>query len=128
MVLLNERAATAPDTWADIPFVDSGPLCRLVRRVGHGDDAAGLARLAVGLALLTWVPLVPLAAIDGVLTSGSTVPFLESVGTHVRLLVAIPLFFVAELAFGRRVREVVSTLVDSHVVPSQQLPILKHMT
>jgi hypothetical protein len=127
MVLLNEQAATVPETWADVPLIDSGPLRRLARRIGRGDDAAGLARLALGIALLTWVPLVPLAAIDGVLTSGSTVPFLESVGTHVRLLLAIPLFFVAELAFGRRVREVVCTLVDSHVVPSQQLPILKRM-
>ena len=53
-------------------------------------------RLGVVLALVTWLPLVILAAIEGVLFEGAVkVSFVASLAAHVRFLVAIPLLFVA---------------------------------
>jgi len=77
------------------------------------------------MALVTWLPLFILAASAGTLTSGSTVPFLQSLGTHVRLLVAIPLLFVAEVTFDSRVRQAIRTIGTSQLVPAAQLPRLQ---
>ena len=78
----------------------------------------------MGLAVLTWLPLLILSAVERVVTSGPRIPFLESLGTHVRLLVTIPLFFLTQALFGRRARQALSALVESKVIPDSQLPRL----
>jgi hypothetical protein len=80
--------------------------------------------LGVAFALFTWLPLLALAAVGNTLASGSAIPFAQSMGTHVRLLVAVPLFFLAEASFDFRVREAIRTLVASQLVAASQLPQL----
>ena len=101
-------------------LMEGGPLHQLARTLGFPPGRAGFVRLGVGLALLTWLPLVVLTAFARMLTSGPVIPFTESTGTHVRLLVAIPLFFVAEATFDPRIRQVLHELAR-HLVPSAQL-------
>ncbi len=84
---------------------EGGSLYRLARRLGL--PPKGFIRFGLVAALITWVPLVVLAAFDHVLLGGATVPFSRSLGTHARLLGAIPLFFVAEYLFDARVAEVI---------------------
>jgi hypothetical protein len=60
----------------------------------------------------------------GTLTTNVTIPFAQSLGTHVRLLVALPLLFLTEVAFDRRVRQVLRTVLDSQLVRATQLPLL----
>jgi hypothetical protein len=79
--------------------------------------------LGIALGLLAWIPLVALTAFDNTLTGGST-HFLASFATHTRLLLSIPLFFVAEAAFHQRVREAFHTIVASRLVPARELPRL----
>src|SRR4029079_8644526 len=86
---------------------------------------SALLCLGVVMAVVTWLPLFVLAASAGTLTVGSTVPFLQSLGTHVRLLVAIALPFVAEVTFDGRVRQAIRTMVASQLVPAPQLPRLQ---
>ncbi len=85
---------------AEFSICRGGPTYDLARSLGLPGGISGLVRLGVALALLTWIPLVALSIFEGVLHQGPRIPFWQSIGTHVRLLLAIPLFF-----FGRvRVR------------------------
>ncbi len=110
------------DYWSDFSLMEGGPLYRLGRRIGLPDGRPGFVRLGLIIALLTWLPLFAFAGI-AYLTSGSSIfPFLYSLGTHVRLLVAIPLFFIAEGMFNARVREAIRLMVTGRLITEQQLP------
>jgi hypothetical protein len=81
------------------------------------------ARVGI-VALVTWVPLLVLTAIEGTLLSGPTITASQSLGTHTRLLVSIPLFLLAESVFSRRASEVVRAMGRAQIVSSRDLPRL----
>jgi hypothetical protein len=103
-------------------MADGGPLQRLSRAVGLPEHEYQIVWFGLGVALLAWLPLLVLNALTGTLTTGSAIPFLDSIGTHVRLLVAIPLFFSAELMFHRRTAHAIAAITDTHLVPPRELP------
>ncbi len=76
----------------DFSLCKGGPVYDLGQRL-RLRESVSLIRLGIGFALLTWIPLAVLTAVEGVISNGPTITFLQSVGTHVRLLLAIPLFF-----------------------------------
>jgi len=110
------------DRTSDFSIVGGGPLYRLARRWGLPDGPTGFIRLGQTLALLTWLPLLALAPLG---RDDTAISFLHSLGTHARLLVAIPLFFVAEAAFDTRSRQLIRTIVASRVVRADQLQALR---
>lgn len=98
-----------------------GPLHRIGCRLGlvrGGTDTLGLG---VALALLAWGILILLALLCGV---GARVFSLSVIGGHVRLLVAIPLFFLCETWVVPRMAEFVREIVQSGLVPDTALPAL----
>jgi len=98
-----------------------GPLYNLARRLGVRRDSGGLVRIGLALALLAWIPLVLLTSVEGVLTHGPRIGFWQSLGTHVRLLLAIPLFFSAEAVFDARVADVLRRILEVRLVlPSDE--------
>jgi hypothetical protein len=112
------------DFWRDWSLVEGGPLRRLGRKLGLPRGRRGAVRLGLGVAALTWIPLLVANALEHHLTSGSTVPFLSSFGTHARLLVTIPLFFLAEALFDLRSLQAMRSLVASTLVPARESPRL----
>jgi len=68
---------------------------------------------------------LPLLALAPLGRDDTAISFLHSLGTHARLLVAIPLFFVAEAAFDTRSRQLIRTIVASRVVRADQLQALR---
>jgi hypothetical protein len=90
-----------------------GPLQRAARRLGLvGGDANSIA-LGVCLGGSLWLVLVALTWIDGV---GHEVFSISAIGAHVRLLVAVPLLFVAETLLAPRMATFVDAIVRSGVV------------
>jgi hypothetical protein len=87
-----------PDA-GDFSLVLGGPLFQLLRRAHLTDDALKLVRQRIiVIALVAWVPLLVLSALEGQVLGGSVaVPFLLDVEVHVRFLVALPLLIGAEL-------------------------------
>lgn len=80
----------------------------------------------MALALLTWGPLLVLSAAEGLAAGGGvTVPFLASIGTHARFLVALPLFFVAEASVDPRLRHFVCQVVESRLVSPEGVSSLE---
>lgn len=110
----------------DFSLVLGGPLYQLMRRAHVSGDALELVqRRTVVIALLTWLPLLLLSALEGRAQGTSVdVPFLMDLEVHVRFLVALPLLVVAELVVHRRLRPVARQFLERELVPenaSQQL-------
>lgn len=102
----------------DFSLVLGGPLYQLLRRAHLSDDVLSLQRRRViTLALIAWLPLLLLATLSGRLFDGSVaVPFLFDVEVHVKFLVVLPLLVMAELVVHQRMRSVVSTFGERHMV------------
>jgi hypothetical protein len=108
----------------DFSLCRGGTLYRLGRSLGLRRGSGGLVRLGLAFALLTWVPLAVLASLVGAFSQSPVVSFWQSTGTHVRLLVAIPLFFAAEAVFDLRVTDVLRRLLDIGLVLPRDEPRL----
>jgi hypothetical protein len=104
----------------DFSLVIGGPLYQLFRRTRLSGDALDLVqRRILVIAMLTWLPLAVLSALDGTLLPGTAVvPFLLDAEVHVRYLVAIPLMVVAELVVHQRMRPVLQQFLGRDLVPS----------
>lgn len=102
--------------------LQGGPFYRLAARLGLVRGKTNTIALGLALGLFLWGVLLVLALIDGV---GHQLFSLSLIGGHMRLLVAIPLFFVCESELDPRMTEFVRTIVRSGVVPQHALPALK---
>ena len=105
---------------ADFSLVLGGPLYQLFRRTHLSGDALELAqKRIVILALLAWLPLLVLSALEGqMLGGGVAIPFLMDFEAHIRFLVAMPLLIGAELIVHQRIRPVVKQFVDRRMIPA----------
>jgi hypothetical protein len=108
----------------DFSLVLGGPLFQLLRRAHLSDDALELARQRIiVIALLAWLPLLLLAALDGQLLGGSVaVPFLMDAEVHIRFLVAVPLMIGAELVVHHRMRWLVKQFLERNLIPESAMP------
>jgi hypothetical protein len=108
----------------DFSLVHGGPLFQIFLRAHLSDDAMELARQrSIVIALLAWLPLLLLSALEGHLLGGSiAVPFLMDVEVHIRFLVAIPLMIGAELVVHRRMRLLVRQFLERNLIPEAAMP------
>jgi hypothetical protein len=113
-----QSGRVSPDT-PDFSLVLGGPLFQFFLRAHLSDDGLMLARRrVVFFALICWLPLCVLTAIDGQWLNGTVaVPFLKDVDTHLRFLVAVPLLVVAELVVHVRMRPVTKLFLDRNLIP-----------
>src|SRR5262245_14673936 len=108
----------APADAVEFSLVQGGPLYRLGQRLRLFGRPVGQVGLGVALALLGWVPLFVLAALEGFAPGpGRGVSFVASLNTHVRFLVAIPLGFIGEVWIDPRLRQFVRQLVTTGLLP-----------
>ena len=101
-----------------------GPLFQLLRRAHLADDALTMARQRViVIALLAWLPLLVLSALEGRALGGDVaVPFLFDVEVQIRYLVALPLLIGAELIVHRRMRSILEIFQERRLVPEPAMP------
>ena len=102
----------------DFSLVHGGPLFQLLLRSRLSSDSLTLvARRIAAFVLITWVPLLALAAHDGHLLAGNVaVPFLLDGETDIRFLVVVPLLLLAELVVHRRLMPVVRAFLDRNLI------------
>jgi len=98
-----------------------GPLHWLGSRLGLVRRGTNTLPLGLMLGVLPWAVLVALAVVDGM---ADQLFSLAVIGRHVRLLVAIPLFFLCESLLDPQLRAFVRLTVSSGVVPEKELPAL----
>jgi len=95
-------------------------------------EGLGVVRRALFFALVTWLPLAVWAAMKHrLLDAESGEPLLAHFGIHVRCLVAIPLFILAEAMAHQVIRRIVGQFRASGAVTDEQYPaflvVLKDM-
>ena len=102
----------------DFSVVIGGPLFQMLRRAHLTGDALQLVRRrTVAMAILAWVPLLVLSAMDGKAWGDAVgVPFLYDIDAHARFLVALPLLIIAELVVHERMRAIVAQFVTLDLV------------
>ena len=102
----------------DFSLVHGGPLFQLLLRSHLASDSLTLVtRRVIVFVLITWVPLLALAAHDGHLLDGDVaVPFLLDGETHIRFLVVVPLLLAAELVVHTRLMPVVRAFLDRDLI------------
>src|SRR5215510_7456930 len=107
----------------DFSFVLGGPLFQLLRRSHLAGNTLELVhRRVITIALLAWLPLLVLSALEGRALGGNVaVPFLLDVEVHVRFLVALPLLIIAELVVHQRMRFVVRQFLERNLIPEHAL-------
>jgi hypothetical protein len=106
----------------EFSLVLGGPLFQLFRRAHLTDDALMMVRQRIiVIALLAWLPLLLLSALQGQLWGGTSVPFLFDVEVHVRFLVALPLLIVAELVVHRRMRPLLQQFLERNMIPGNAM-------
>jgi hypothetical protein len=103
----------------DFSLVLGGPLYQLLRKAHISGDALELVRRrAIVIALLAWLPLLLLSALEGhALGESVAVPFLRDLEVHIRFLVGLPLFVVAELVVHDRMRFVLRQFLERNLIP-----------
>jgi hypothetical protein len=104
----------------DLPF-------RLQRRIGLvPKEGLGVARRAILLGLLTWLPIAVWALLEGRALPGQAgEPLMQHFGIHVRCLVAIPLFIIGEATSHAVVAQFLRRLLDGGFVTEGELPRLR---
>lgn len=98
-------------------ILSGGPLDRLGRRLHlvRGDNNV---RLGVALGLFTWGVMAFLTLLMG---GGRRFFSLDVIAVHVRLLMAIPLFFVCETWVFPRMAEFTREIVNADMVPQTEM-------
>ncbi len=99
-----------------------GPFQRIGARLGLVHGKSNTIRFGLALGWLSWLVLVALAFAKGGASDLFTLP---AIAIHARLLLAIPLLFLAETALDAKLREFVSLLMRSGVAGARALPQLE---
>ena len=117
---------TNPTPWA-ISLVRGDLLFRLQRKIGLiPENGLGIGRRAVFWSLLAWLPIAVWAWQNGyLLPVDGGEPLLAHFGINARLLLAVPLFIVAEGMMHSTLTTLLPRLVSSGVVPPGQLDRLR---
>jgi hypothetical protein len=108
----------------DFSLVLGGPLFQILRRTHLSNDALEMSRRRIiFIALLAWLPLLLLSALEGHVLGGNVaVPFLMDVEVHIRFLIAVPLMVSAELVVHRRMRLLVKQFLERDLIPESAVP------
>jgi hypothetical protein len=103
------------------PIFERGPFHRLVAVFG-GAGKHAIARAAIGLAVVAWLPLLllaPLAAGAAGSPGQQARDVLTDYAALARYLVALPLLIVADRIVGARLTEIARHFVESGLVPAE---------
>ena len=104
-------------------LVLGGPLYQLFRRAHLSDNTVAIVReRVIVIALLGWLPLLILSAVQGLLWGKSVaVPFLFDLEVHIRFLIVIPLLVTAELVVHQRLRHIATAFLERNLIPEDDL-------
>ncbi len=108
-------------------FQLGGPAYRFMQRIGLiKPGSPSILRRFIGFVLITWVPLLALALIEGkVLGPTPQESLLLDFATYARFFLAVPLLFLSELIVGPRLLKAGRQFIDGHFVREQDLPAVE---
>ncbi len=106
----------------DFSLVLGGPLYQFLarKRRPHPVEENLLWRVLL-LSGICWLPLLLLCLFEGTAIGAVEIPFIRDIETHVRFLVAVPLFVIAELVVHVRTRVIVAQFFERRLIPEPAL-------
>ena len=108
----------------DFSLVLGGPLFQLLRKAHLEGAALELLHRRISLAVvLTWVPLLILSVLNGVVGGVGRVSFFRDIEVHARFLLALPILIAAELLVNSRIRLAVRRFIEWRIVLPEQRPV-----
>ncbi len=121
---MNKLDTGTPAETFGISLVRGDILYRLQRRIGLiPPDGPGIGRRALFWTLFAWLPIALWAWYTGrALPPAAPEPLLAHFGIHVRFLVAVPLFILAEGMAHGLTMQLLPYFVQSGVVPEKEVP------
>ena len=114
----------ATEESSDFSLVLGGPIFQLFRRSHLWGDGLELVHWRIlAITFIAWLPLLLLSMLGSHLLAQTVkLPFLRDIGTHVKLLVALPVLIAAELIVHSRIRPVVKAFLERRIVLQQDVP------
>jgi hypothetical protein len=113
-----------PIAWANVDFqIGEGGLLRRFEVVAH---LTRVGRQILTAVLVTWVPIMVFGLINEHL-KGRPEPLLHNAATHVRLLVAAPVFLFIDTMFPRSCRIILEQLAFKNFVPEAAEPTFQRI-
>jgi hypothetical protein len=108
---------------ADFSLVLGGPLFQMFRKAHLTGDGLELVRQRIiVITLVSWLPLLLFAALQGQLLGGRVaVPFLLDIEVHIKFLIATPLLIAAELVVHQRMRSLLKVFLERHLIPESAM-------
>nr|MBP6735258.1 hypothetical protein [Chromatiaceae bacterium] len=110
-----------------LEFQLGGPAYRLMQRVGLiRGEGPSIGRRMIGFLLITWVPLLILALIEG-LALGPTPreSLLLDFPTYARFFLAVPLLFLSEVIVGPRLQTAGLNFARGNFVRPEEMPAVE---
>ena len=103
----------------EFSVVLGGPLYQLFRRAHLAGDALELqTQRVIAVVVLTWLPLLLLAALQGMAVGTKVaLPFLHDIEAQARFLVFVPLLVAAELIVHQRLLFVARQFLERELIP-----------
>jgi len=108
----------------DFSLVNGGLFYRILTGIGLIKPGSNrVVRRIIVFALITWLPPLILAAVQGLAWNKSLkIPFLQDFVAHTRYLLTLPLLLLAEEIVDVRVSAQVKHCIDSRIVPESEIP------
>jgi hypothetical protein len=106
-----------------------GPLHWILVRLGQAGDGRRLVlRRALAVVLITWLPLLLLALVQGLAWGRAIkIPLLRDLAINVRLLIAAPILILSESRIDRRWRTLVLEFLRTELVNQRNLPAFEEV-
>jgi hypothetical protein len=123
------RSEMLSATTKDFSLMLGGPLYQYFLRVGLVKpplDRVGWRMIVI--CMFAWMPLAVLAALNGRLVGGVTIPFLYDFEVHARFLATLPLLIGAEVIISPRIRMTLLQFVDRQIITTGLLSNFERIT
>jgi hypothetical protein len=109
--------STVPPLIRPLLLMEGGPLYNFQKRVKLvGENSPQIKRRAISAALVTFLPLLILSALQHRAISHVEVPFVRDFSTYTRFLLAVPLLLFAETILGPRIAAAAAHFVEAGLV------------
>ncbi|MDH5249954.1 MAG: hypothetical protein OEW40_13230, partial [Cyclobacteriaceae bacterium] len=104
-------------------IIPGGPFFQFLNRIHLSGRGMELAKLrTIIITLIAWLPLLLLSMLKGQAWGGETnLPFIQDLDVHIRLLVALPMFIVAEVIVHQRMLVVVREFRERNLIPDAEM-------
>lgn len=104
--------------------IDGGPTRRFLSASAGKHPDQLTFRLAIGLALVAWLPLAVMSIAEGVAWGNRvSMPFFADIASYTRFLIAIPLLIIGESVIGPRLAEVARHFLSEGRIGAADIPL-----